>query len=259
VLDKDTGRTLNTFDLNRLDPPVRPDPQFGFLKIVFRNAIVIEGDELFVLVSGEIIRLVYEEKDHSLRVVERTKHPGFSSSTPTLDIKRRRLFLVTYDPDDPDRAPSLMCYDTSSVPMKLRWSIETDIGFFESEDQLTATYLPSSGVILNNSLYGHVTAYREVETESGPLARRLWSTAETVSERFAAYIATASDLDNTVYVTDNLVPRLYALDALTGSVLWSLDLPDRSIKKPVLAPGVVYLDHHRGILAIVQGTENSGR
>ncbi|MDP8256501.1 MAG: PQQ-binding-like beta-propeller repeat protein [Candidatus Alcyoniella australis] len=250
VLDPRDGRVLQTLDLRQLDPPVAPDPQHGKLGIVLRNALALDGDELFVLVDRELIRLRYDPTLRELLLLERTPYPGFSSSTPTLDLQNKRLLLVTYDPDQPDVAPRLLCYDYSQVPLSLSWSIETDLGFLESEDQLTNTYLPSSGVILNNALYGHVTAYIERDTPQGPRPQRLWSTRETVSESFGAYIASASDLDNTVYVVNNFEPRLYALDALSGKVLWSYALPARSIKTPIVERGVLYLDHHIGLLAL---------
>jgi outer membrane protein assembly factor BamB len=157
------------------------------------------------------------------------------------------LFIVTFDPDRPENPPMLRCFNYANRPMELRWSIETNIDFLESEDQLTVTYLPKQEIIVNNSLYGHLSAY--VERNDGQ-AEQLWSTRETIGPDVAAYIASATQPDGTLYFVENFSRTLFALDGETGAVLWSHEIPSQSIKTPIPHQGRLYVDHNYGMVAL---------
>jgi len=247
VIDSDDGAILSTFDLRHLNPPILPDPQFAWAGLLFRNAVAIDGQQMLCLVNGEIIRLRYNPETLHLTTMERVSTMGFSSSTPTLDIEGKRLFIITYDHTSPEIPPMLRCFDYSTLRMVEKWSIETNVDFLESEDQLTVTYLPDSGIIINNSLYGHLSAYQE--TSSGA-AEKLWTTADTIGPEVAAYIGTATYPDGALYFVENYSRTLYCLDPQTGRPLWTYPLPSQSIKKPIPNKGRLYVDHNYGFLAL---------
>jgi hypothetical protein len=246
LLGKDRGTLYDLFDLNMLNPPITPDPQFGWAGVLLRNAAAIDGRDIFLLVNGELIRLRYDPDSETLSLYERSRIPGFSSSTPTLDVSGKRMFLVTFDPEHPEEPPMLRCFNYENRPIEERWSIETNIDFLESEDQLTVTYLPEQGIIVNNSLYGHLSAY--IEGSNGQ-PQQLWSTRDTIGPDVAAYIASATQPDGILYFVENFSKTLYALDAETGSVLWSHEIPSQSIKTPIPHQGKLYVDHNYGLVA----------
>ena len=250
VLDVNSGQELFVEDLSQMTPPIALDPQFGFAGVLLRNAVAIDGDQLFVLVNGELLRYAYDIDRKVLRRIERSDSLGFSSSTPTLDIQGKRMFLVTFDPNAPDQPPLLRCFDYALVPMSLRWSVPTRIDFLGSEDQLTVTFLPESGVIINNSLYGHLTAYIEKRDGQEVFGQELWSTSETIGPEVAAYIASATEPQGTIYFVENFTRTLYALDAMDGRVLWSHEIPAQSIKTPIPHKGVLFVDHAYGMVAL---------
>jgi PQQ-like domain len=251
LLDRDSGEILDMIELDNLDPPVAEDPQIGSLGGYLRNAVAADGDVGFYLVYGEIIRIDYDATAKKLIIIERTEIDGFSSSTPTLDVVQKRMWMVMMDPEDFAAAPKLTCYNYATAPVELRWEVPTSVAFAESEDQLTNTYVASADLIINNAFFGPIEAYRE--TADGKSAEIVWTTADTVSPDFMAYIASGSEQDGMLYVLDNREPKLYGLDAATGEIKWELDVPGQSVKKPIPYNGIVYFDHIRGLLAITEG------
>jgi len=250
LFDGDSGTLYDSLDLSRINPPFLPDPQFGWAKVLLRNALAGDGKEFFALVNGEILRFAYSSSKREIKLMERADSLGFSSSTPTLDIKGKRLFIVTFDPNSEQERPMLRCFDYSTNPITHRWSIETDIGFTESEDQLTVTYLPAQKIIINNSLYGHLSAYKEEEREGGVHGVKLWTTRETIGLDVAAYISAATQPDGVIYFVENFSRTLYALDGETGEVLWTYPLGYQSIKTPIPHKGRLYIDHNFGLIAL---------
>ncbi len=252
LIERDTGEVLDMISLGKLDPPVAEDPQYGMLGVYLRNAVTGDGDEQFYLVNGEMIRVDYDPVGRKLLLTERTDVGGFSSSTPTLDPARKRMWIITLDPTDPESTPMLKCYDYGSNPMELLWEIPASVASAEALDQLTVTYIASLDLIINNSLYGPVEAYRE--TEAGDSAERVWTVYDTVSPDFMAYIASATERDGMLYVHDLRSRGLYGLDAATGTVRWRIDVPFQSLKTPIPYNGIVYFDHLQGLLAIKGGS-----
>ncbi|MBW2255578.1 MAG: hypothetical protein JRI25_13400, partial [Deltaproteobacteria bacterium] len=247
VLDPVDGAVLSHIQLTHLDPPVAADPQYGS-GTYLRNAVAMDGDRLFFLVQGEMVVMDHRPTDHRLEVVDRAAYTGFSSSTPTLDTAGRRLFLVSFEPDQPQRAPMLRCFDYASLPMSEKWAVEAEIAVLDSEDQLTST-LVGDDLLVNNALYGSVSAYQIRSDGSG--ADLLWDAKDTVGGEPMMYIASASNDDRMLYVFDNATRTLYGLAADTGEVRWTYPITAQSIKKPIPYRGTVLLDHNEGLVSLV--------